>query len=553
MNSVPSLPYNVSSAMPAEKSIYYPYPPIYPSNYPNNHSTTASQGSGGKPSHAVTPGVLTVIAVLATAFILVSYYRIFGQYCAALLWRNRRRRQLPDDNNHAILDFEVGTSNGIDEALIDKIPVYSFREEDVLIDSTECSVCLSEFQDHEHLRLLPKCGHAFHLPCIDTWLNSHSNCPLCRAPIFLIQQAPPNAAPPNSAARQPQQEITPSYEPQPPHESAPDQRSSPVVSADSNSYAESRSANSSISRARGLPFSLLLRLPSTATSDEGRHRIKSKSSLSQSNWGSRSGGDHGLEIEKQSVSQKWHGLLPLRMRLLSRAFSVQETNLGDKKGHPMRRHSSTRRQPFPQLRRSNSTGSFRDASRELFELRGKLAGRPTSLSVDASSSSVPSASLLIKKSKSSKEQYVVVDISEGASFSSASASGSANQDQEMMQGLSAIGSGTGEGPALSNTSSSAASKTWKWLNSSHEWKSVRSNNYRSTALSTSQLNANMSHESKPKEKTTEIMAGDQSTVALSRSGSLKAGSTMKRSFSGGRFFHFLHGRRHFSEIPRQLI
>lgn len=52
------------------------------------------------------------------------------------------------------------------------------------MEGTECSVCLNEFQEDETLRLLPKCNHAFHIPCIDTWLRSHTNCPLCRAGIM---------------------------------------------------------------------------------------------------------------------------------------------------------------------------------------------------------------------------------------------------------------------------------------------------------------------------------------------------------------------------------
>ncbi|KAM0917154.1 hypothetical protein ACQ4PT_009706 [Festuca glaucescens] len=36
----------------------------------------------------------------------------------------------------------------------------------------DCAVCLCEFTDDDHLRLLPPCCHAFHVVCIDTWLAS---------------------------------------------------------------------------------------------------------------------------------------------------------------------------------------------------------------------------------------------------------------------------------------------------------------------------------------------------------------------------------------------
>ncbi|XP_027919280.1 E3 ubiquitin-protein ligase RING1-like [Vigna unguiculata] len=72
---------------------------------------------------------------------------------------------------------------GLQQSLIDSITVFKYRKNEGIIDSSECSVCLGEFQHDETLRLLPKCSHAFHVPCIDTWLRSHKNCPLCRAPV----------------------------------------------------------------------------------------------------------------------------------------------------------------------------------------------------------------------------------------------------------------------------------------------------------------------------------------------------------------------------------
>ncbi|KAK7247387.1 hypothetical protein RIF29_42270 [Crotalaria pallida] len=75
-------------------------------------------------------------------------------------------------------------TEGLQQSLIDSITVFKYRKEEGLIDGTVCSVCLGEFEHEESLRLLPKCSHAFHIPCIDTWLRSHKNCPLCRAPVI---------------------------------------------------------------------------------------------------------------------------------------------------------------------------------------------------------------------------------------------------------------------------------------------------------------------------------------------------------------------------------
>nr|XP_010916726.1 RING-H2 finger protein ATL51-like [Elaeis guineensis] len=72
---------------------------------------------------------------------------------------------------------------GLDESTIRSIAITKYKVGSGILCAADCSVCLGEFQDGELIWLLSKCGHAFHVPCIDTWLRAHVNCPLCRAHI----------------------------------------------------------------------------------------------------------------------------------------------------------------------------------------------------------------------------------------------------------------------------------------------------------------------------------------------------------------------------------
>lgn len=122
--------------------------------------------------------------------------------------RSRRRGRGPQEPETSIihdefLDHDLGPvldhpiwyirTVGLEPSVISAITVCKYKKGEGLIDGTECSVCLSEFEEDETLRLLPKCSHAFHVPCIDTWLRSHTNCPMCRAPIVtnVAQALPP--------------------------------------------------------------------------------------------------------------------------------------------------------------------------------------------------------------------------------------------------------------------------------------------------------------------------------------------------------------------------
>ncbi|CAI0628731.1 unnamed protein product [Linum tenue] len=71
--------------------------------------------------------------------------------------------------------------SGIDKTVIESLPFFRFSSLRGDRDGLECAVCISKFEDVEILRLLPQCKHAFHINCIDLWLEKHSSCPICRS------------------------------------------------------------------------------------------------------------------------------------------------------------------------------------------------------------------------------------------------------------------------------------------------------------------------------------------------------------------------------------
>ncbi|XP_010463804.1 PREDICTED: RING-H2 finger protein ATL51-like [Camelina sativa] len=138
------------------------------------------------------PLLIALIGILASAFILVSYYTLISKYCHRRRQNSSSAAAINNTESHGRISSDYTTwqestnpnqtiGDGLDESLIKSITVYKYKKNDGFVESSDCSVCLSEFQENESLRLLPKCNHAFHVPCIDTWLKSHSNCPLCRA------------------------------------------------------------------------------------------------------------------------------------------------------------------------------------------------------------------------------------------------------------------------------------------------------------------------------------------------------------------------------------
>ncbi|KAH7445071.1 hypothetical protein KP509_02G105300 [Ceratopteris richardii] len=131
--------------------------------------------------------------VLATAGLLTLLILALSAICL-LEWFRRRRRQQSSDKAleppeglsqpqlEALPCFTYGFRSPVDNMTMEK-PCFSAIAAADAGDSSptpECPICLSSFETGDRIRILPPCGHLFHVICIDRWLAMHSSCPSCR-------------------------------------------------------------------------------------------------------------------------------------------------------------------------------------------------------------------------------------------------------------------------------------------------------------------------------------------------------------------------------------
>ncbi|KAK7305428.1 hypothetical protein VNO77_43334 [Canavalia gladiata] len=163
-------------------------------------------------SNIMLAAIISLLLVILFVLLLHLYAKWFlAQAQAQAHARRRRRRRTtvtvsdvlgPPRFHHFhsfnIEDSPISSSNtkGLDSAIIRAIPLFIYETQEGEYDDErgnqnkveeelECVICLSAFEYGEMGRCLPKCGHGFHVECIDMWLSSHSNCPICRAPIVV--------------------------------------------------------------------------------------------------------------------------------------------------------------------------------------------------------------------------------------------------------------------------------------------------------------------------------------------------------------------------------
>ncbi|KAM7280806.1 hypothetical protein ACFE04_007940 [Oxalis oulophora] len=148
-------------------------------------------------SSKISPAILFVIVVVAVLFFISGFLHLLIRFLrkrpnSSHARNNNRVPQLSatDALQRQLQQLFHLHDSGLDQAFIDSLPVFHYKEIVGLKESADCPVCLCEFSDKDKLRLLPICSHAFHINCIDTWLLSNSSCPLCRGTLFAPGENP---------------------------------------------------------------------------------------------------------------------------------------------------------------------------------------------------------------------------------------------------------------------------------------------------------------------------------------------------------------------------
>ncbi|XP_010505349.1 PREDICTED: RING-H2 finger protein ATL33-like [Camelina sativa] len=136
--------------------------------------------------------IFAVIAIVAVPALV--YALFFTVPCSSSSRRNssssRRSSSTTSSSNDVTVDITSPTTTVVSPPESgDKFQKEKHSKE----IGNECTVCLYVITDGEKIRRLT-CDHAFHVDCIEEWLQDHPNCPICRAEVPVKQQSTETAA-----------------------------------------------------------------------------------------------------------------------------------------------------------------------------------------------------------------------------------------------------------------------------------------------------------------------------------------------------------------------
>ncbi|KAL3637009.1 hypothetical protein CASFOL_019308 [Castilleja foliolosa] len=120
------------------------------------------------------PGIAVTVGIFTTIFSITFLLLLYVKHCKPEAY------SISSVNHYYPQPATARKDTGINRKVIQSLPIFRFSSLRGQKDGLECAVCLNKFEPSEVMRLLPKCKHAFHVECVDVWLEAHPTCPLCR-------------------------------------------------------------------------------------------------------------------------------------------------------------------------------------------------------------------------------------------------------------------------------------------------------------------------------------------------------------------------------------
>ncbi|CAH8284683.1 unnamed protein product [Eruca vesicaria subsp. sativa] len=155
------------------------------SSLPPSSSTPPS-----RPPWSLDSSMALTIFVLLIALFFMTFFSVFIRHFAedestADISFSRPSRRTSSSTMSPRRRFNL--RSGLHSQAVRSLPVYRYtKSAKQWIE--DCVICLSEFEEGETVKVIPHCGHVFHVDCVDTWLSSHVTCPFCRSSQVLQDQ-----------------------------------------------------------------------------------------------------------------------------------------------------------------------------------------------------------------------------------------------------------------------------------------------------------------------------------------------------------------------------
>ncbi|XP_022896471.1 RING-H2 finger protein ATL22-like [Olea europaea var. sylvestris] len=129
---------------------------------------------------------ITTVSFLSVALIVPAL--IICLVCCISMMRRENHRGGDTISTSAEVALSMNVAAGLDESMIESYEKVTIGESRRIPgpNGITCTICLADYGPKEIVKLMPECEHCFHVECIDKWLRTSSNSPICRnSPVTL--------------------------------------------------------------------------------------------------------------------------------------------------------------------------------------------------------------------------------------------------------------------------------------------------------------------------------------------------------------------------------